>query len=44
WQILDPIEEFWAEQDRPDPYSAGTWGPESADAMLAADGRVWRRP
>ena len=21
-----------------------TWGPESADAMLARDGRVWRRP
>ena len=25
-------------------YESGTWGPESADEMLARDGRVWRRP
>jgi glucose-6-phosphate 1-dehydrogenase len=45
WKIVDPIEEYWAglggelEQYRP-----GTWGPPSADALLARDGRVWRRP
>jgi glucose-6-phosphate 1-dehydrogenase len=44
WQILDPIEEFWARKGRPDPYPAGTWGPPSADKMLARDGRAWRRP
>src|SRR5215207_929007 len=44
WKILDPITEFWASGGRPDPYRAGTWGPESADAMMARDGRVWRRP
>ncbi len=44
WKILDPIEEFWAEHGAPDPYVAGTWGPASADAMLARDGRSWRRP
>jgi glucose-6-phosphate 1-dehydrogenase len=44
WEILDPIEEFWAEHGAPEPYIAGTWGPASADAMLARDGRTWRRP
>ena len=44
WQILDPVLEYWASGGRPDPYPAGTWGPESADAMMARTGRVWRRP
>ncbi|GGO24498.1 glucose-6-phosphate 1-dehydrogenase [Microbispora rosea subsp. aerata] len=43
WQILDPIEEFWASQGRPEGYASGSWGPASADAMLARDGRAWRR-
>jgi glucose-6-phosphate 1-dehydrogenase len=44
WQILDPIEEFWATRDQPQAYPAGTWGPSSADEMMFRDGRVWRRP
>lgn len=44
WKILDPIEEFWATQGAPDQYRPGTWGPASADALMARDGRVWRRP
>ncbi|MGZ6764598.1 MAG: hypothetical protein ACXVEH_14525, partial [Nocardioides sp.] len=48
WRILDPILDFWAAQDqkgkRPEAYDSGSWGPASADAMLARDGRVWRRP
>jgi glucose-6-phosphate 1-dehydrogenase len=49
WKILDPILEHWARQDssrksRPEPYASGSWGPASADKMLARDGRVWRRP
>jgi glucose-6-phosphate 1-dehydrogenase len=44
WRILDPIEEFWATQGRPEQYRPGTWGPASADALLARDGRTWRRP
>ncbi|GAA3152162.1 glucose-6-phosphate dehydrogenase [Planomonospora alba] len=43
WKILDPIEEFWATQGPPEDYPAGTWGPASADEMMARDGRVWRR-
>ena len=48
WKILDPILDHWARQDarsgKPEPYEAGTWGPPSAEKMLARDGRTWRRP
>jgi len=44
WQILDPVVQHWAAKGRPDQYPSGTWGPKSADAMLARDGRTWRRP
>ncbi|HEV2639350.1 MAG TPA: glucose-6-phosphate dehydrogenase [Actinocrinis sp.] len=44
WQILDPIEEFWAGHTPPAEYPAGTWGPKEADEMLERDGRTWRRP
>ncbi|MCL2795096.1 MAG: glucose-6-phosphate dehydrogenase [Microbacteriaceae bacterium] len=44
WKILDPIEQFWATQGQPEQYKPGSWGPKSADDMLARDGRVWRRP
>ena len=44
WKILDPIEEFWATQGTPEQYRPGTWGPTSADELLARDGRTWRRP
>jgi glucose-6-phosphate 1-dehydrogenase len=45
WKILDPIEEYWASQGGPlEQYQPGSWGPASADELLARDGRVWRRP
>jgi len=44
WEILDPIEDFWAKNGKPAQYEAGTWGPAEADEMLARDGRSWRRP
>lgn len=44
WRILDPVEEFWASGGRPERYQPGSWGPGSADALLARDGRTWRRP
>jgi glucose-6-phosphate 1-dehydrogenase len=44
WKILDPIVNWWAKHGQPEPYAAGSWGPPSADAMLARDGRSWRRP
>jgi glucose-6-phosphate 1-dehydrogenase len=46
WEILDPILEHWAKKDEPalEKYKAGTWGPPSADEMVARTGRNWRRP
>ena len=44
WKILDPVIEYWSEHGKPDTYPAGTWGPESAETMLARDDRAWRRP
>jgi glucose-6-phosphate 1-dehydrogenase len=44
WKILDPILAAWAKKGQPQAYGSGTWGPKSADQMLARDGRTWRRP
>jgi glucose-6-phosphate 1-dehydrogenase len=44
WKILDPIEKFWATQGQPEQYPSGTWGPKSADEMMAHDHRAWRLP
>jgi len=42
---VTPIIEAWI--DGPAPafpnYAAGTWGPTEADALIARDGRRWRR-
>jgi glucose-6-phosphate 1-dehydrogenase len=49
WEIVDPINQAWAAQDAAGGldcpiYPAGSWGPPEADALLARDGRRWRRP
>jgi glucose-6-phosphate 1-dehydrogenase len=44
WRILDPVIDYWAGRGKPEAYPSGTWGPASADAMLAREGRTWRRP
>lgn len=43
WRIIDPLEAAWADTV-PAVYRAGEWGPREADALLARDGRTWRRP
>ena len=43
WKILDPVEDFWASHGKPEQYPAGTAGPAGADALIARDGRTWRR-
>ncbi len=46
WAFIDPIEDAWhSKKDAPDLffYSAGSWGPEEADDLLARDRRAWRR-
>ena len=46
WNIVEPLLEAW--QSRPantfPNYSAGTWGPEASDMLLARDGRSWHNP
>ncbi|ROR74336.1 glucose-6-phosphate dehydrogenase [Bogoriella caseilytica] len=44
WRILDPVLEHWENHGKPEAYTPGSWGPDSATEMLARDGRVWRRP
>ncbi len=44
WKILDPITAYWSRHGQPEQYRPGAWGPSSADAMMARDGRTWRRP
>ena len=45
WALATPIVESWVDGPAPDfpNYAAGTWGPESADALIERDGRRWRR-
>jgi glucose-6-phosphate 1-dehydrogenase len=45
WAFVDPIIAGWHEGPADLAlYPAGTWGPERADALIAHDGRRWRRP
>jgi glucose-6-phosphate 1-dehydrogenase len=46
WSLLTPILEVWASappSDFPN-YVSGTWGPESAEVLIAQDGRTWLQP
>ncbi|MFA1537471.1 glucose-6-phosphate dehydrogenase [Actinomadura monticuli] len=43
WRILDPITEYWAGRGGLDQYKSGGYGPDSADELMARDGRTWRR-
>ena len=44
WRLFTPLLESWQQQGREgvETYSAGSWGPAGADALLAAHGHVWR--
>jgi len=49
WTWVSRIHRRWAEQTasgdmRLPEYAAGTWGPDEAERMMAADGRSWRLP
>jgi glucose-6-phosphate 1-dehydrogenase len=46
WTLLSPILETWQHlgSEGMAIYEAGTWGPPAADALMAADGRRWRKP
>jgi glucose-6-phosphate 1-dehydrogenase len=45
WDVVDPILEAWTRlPDGVDIYRASSWGPASAQALMARDGREWRTP
>ncbi|TCT08177.1 glucose-6-phosphate dehydrogenase [Aquabacter spiritensis] len=42
WRWIDPILEAWrGSREPPKPYTAGTWGPSAAIALIERDGRTW---
>jgi glucose-6-phosphate 1-dehydrogenase len=42
WSWVDPIREGWERSpDAPQTYTAGTWGPTGAVALIERDGRTW---
>jgi glucose-6-phosphate 1-dehydrogenase len=42
WIWVDPIREAWDRaSEPPQPYTAGTWGPSGAIALIERDGRTW---
>jgi glucose-6-phosphate 1-dehydrogenase len=46
WKVVAPVLDAWnsaVPSDFPN-YAAGSWGPESAEALIAQDGRSWLQP
>jgi glucose-6-phosphate 1-dehydrogenase len=42
WSWVGPILDAWtASRESPRPYTAGTWGPSAAIALIERDGRTW---
>ena len=42
WTWIDSIQDAWkAQREPPKPYSAGSWGPTAAVALLSRDSREW---
>ena len=42
WAWIDPILAAWKGlEDPPKPYTAGSWGPSAAVALIERDGRTW---
>jgi len=44
WNIVDPLLQCWADpgSGEIESYPIGSWGPPSADRLLADDGAHWR--
>jgi glucose-6-phosphate 1-dehydrogenase len=43
WNVVDPVLDVWNSVEASDfpNYPSGSWGPESAEALIAQDGRSW---
>jgi glucose-6-phosphate 1-dehydrogenase len=46
WRLLMPVLEAWKDNSATDfpNYAAGSWGPESAELLVARDGKSWLTP
>lgn len=46
WEIVTPVLESWTTKPATSfpNYSAGSWGPDQADVLIARDGRSWYNP
>lgn len=46
WKLCTPILQSWAAagRDGMDTYPAGSWGPKSAEELVAKNGHAWRQP
>jgi glucose-6-phosphate 1-dehydrogenase len=43
WEWVEPILDYWEQEgDDPIPYTAGSWGPAAASALIGRDGLQWR--
>ncbi|MEH6579754.1 MAG: glucose-6-phosphate dehydrogenase [Amphritea sp.] len=42
WKWCDQLLEHWQHENKePQPYSAGSWGPKTADLLIMKDGNCW---
>jgi glucose-6-phosphate 1-dehydrogenase len=46
WKFLMPVLDSWQNNRAPDfpNYVAGSWGPETAESLIACDGNSWLTP
>ena len=46
WKLVEPVLNAWLHNPAPDfpNYTAGSWGPESAEALVARNGHSWMAP
>jgi glucose-6-phosphate 1-dehydrogenase len=43
WEWIEPVLDAWAQDEgAPLPYTAGSWGPAAASALIGRDGLQWR--
>jgi len=41
WSVIGPVQEAWKQGGKVPSYSAGSWGPPEATALMARDDREW---
>jgi glucose-6-phosphate 1-dehydrogenase len=46
WRLYTPVLDYWRSVGRTgmDSYASGSWGPASAETLLAKQNNVWRQP